>query len=101
MPSVREVCCLPCAVLGKQLLGLHPCANTVHDLCRVLQVSLPGHICAVIVTTLVLEGWSSTLDPVHSIMDDVETAINASAGWSQQAKFMLKSCGQELKAQLC
>lgn len=65
-----------------------------------LQVSLPGHICAVIVTTLVLEGWSSTLDPVHSIMDDVETAINASAGWGSQAKFLLKSYTNDLKAQL-
>lgn len=65
-----------------------------------MQVSLPGHICAVIVTTLVLEGWSSTLDPMHSIMDDVETAINASAGWGQQTKYLLKSYGSELKAQL-
>lgn len=64
-------------------------------------MSLPGHICAVIVTTLVLEGWSSTLDPGHSIMDDVETAIGASSGWGQQAKFLLKSYGNELKAQIC
>ena len=30
---------------------------------------MPGHICAVVVTTLVLEGWSSKLDPTHSVMD--------------------------------
>ena len=38
-----------------------------------LQVNLPGHICAVVVTTLVLEGWSSKLDPGQSIMDDIKT----------------------------
>ena len=40
-----------------------------------LQVNLPGHICAVVVTTLVLEGWSSKLDPNQSIMDDIKTVI--------------------------
>ena len=38
-----------------------------------LQVNLPGHICAVVVTTLVLEGWSSKVDPNQSIMDDIKT----------------------------
>ena len=38
------------------------------------QVSMPGHICAVVVTTLVLEGWSSKLDPTHSVMDQARRA---------------------------
>lgn len=36
-----------------------------------MQVSLPGHICAVVVTTLVLEGWSNKLDPDHSVLTQV------------------------------
>lgn len=35
------------------------------------QVTLPGHICAVVVTTLVLEGWSNKLDPTHSVLAQV------------------------------
>lgn len=37
-----------------------------------LQVSLPGHICATVVTTLVLEGWSFQLDPRHSTLSEVQ-----------------------------
>ena len=50
-----------------------------------VQVSLPGHICAVVVTTLVLEGWSSKLDPDQSIMDDIGHALHASSfsSWRQ------------------
>ena len=40
------------------------------------QVSMPGHICAVVVTTLVLEGWSSKLDPTHSVMDQARPGRN-------------------------
>ena len=36
---------------------------------------MPGHICAVVVTTLVLEGWSSKLDPSHSVMDQARSAL--------------------------
>lgn len=39
------------------------------------QVSLPGHICAVVVTTLVLESWSNRLDPVHSPLHQVEALV--------------------------
>ncbi len=42
-----------------------------HSVCGPVQVSLPGHICAVVVTTLVLEGWSSQLDPSHSVLAEV------------------------------
>lgn len=36
-----------------------------------MQVSLPGQICAVLVTTLVLEGWSNRLAPDHSVLGQV------------------------------
>lgn len=56
-----------------------------------LQVSLPGHICAVVVTTLVLEGWSSKLDPDQSLLDDIGHALHASklSIWRQQLAHML------------
>ena len=62
---------------------------------------MPGHICAIIVTTLVLEGWSSTLDPVHSIMDDVDTAINGSAAWDKKLRLAVKSYKNDLTARIC
>ena len=55
-----------------------------------VQVSLPGHICGVVVTTLVLEGWSSKLDPDQSIMDDIGCALHASKSpsWRQHLALM-------------
>lgn len=55
-----------------------------------MQVSLPGHICAVVVTTLVLEGWSSNLDPDQSIMYDVGHALRPSklSSWRQHLALM-------------
>lgn len=43
----------------------------VLELVRQYKVTLPGHICAVVVTTLVLEGWSNKLDPDHSVLTQV------------------------------
>ncbi len=43
----------------------------VLELVRQHRVSLPGHICAVVVTTLILEGWSNKLDPHHSVLSQV------------------------------
>ncbi|KAK9866074.1 hypothetical protein WJX84_003580 [Apatococcus fuscideae] len=48
----------------------------VLDMVRSHKVSLPGHICAVVVTTLVLEGWSSQLDPHHSVFAEVEAIFD-------------------------
>jgi aarF domain-containing kinase len=46
---------------------------------------MPGHICAVVVTTLVLEGWSSKLDPTHSVMDQVSAIVApGTSGWAQR-----------------
>lgn len=45
---------------------------TVLELVRVHGVSLPGHICAVVVTTLILEGWSNKLAPEHSVLSQVQ-----------------------------
>lgn len=42
--------------------------------CASVQVSLPGHICAVVVTTMVLEGWSNKLDPDHSVLCTVQVS---------------------------
>ena len=43
-------------------------------------VPLPGHICAVVVTTLVLEGWSNQLDPRHSVLEQVRSMFSAAPG---------------------
>ncbi len=45
------------------------------ELVRRYKVSLPGNVCAVLMTTLVLEGWSSKLDPVHSVLEQVEDTL--------------------------
>jgi len=45
---------------------------TVLELVRLHGVSLPGHICAVVVTTLILEGWSNKLAPDHSVLSQVQ-----------------------------
>ena len=47
---------------------------------RVHHVSLPGHIAAVVVTTLVLEGWSHQLDPAHSTLSEVRRIIKMKQG---------------------
>ena len=36
---------------------------------------LIGHICAVLVTVLVLEGWSSALKPEHSVLTEVKNLV--------------------------
>ena len=66
----------------------------VLEMVRLHRVSLPGHICATVVTTLVLEGWSHQLDPAHSTLNEVkriislkkgETKARKAAMWIQQA----------------
>ena len=47
----------------------------VLELVRTHRVSLPGRVSAVLVTTLVLEGWSSRLDPHHSPIAQVEAIV--------------------------
>ena len=49
-----------------------------------VQVNMPGHICAVVVTTLVLEGWSSKLDPRHSVLEQVEAIVSPKTSWGQR-----------------
>jgi len=48
-------------------------------------VTLPGHICAVVVTTLVLEGWSNKLDPEFSVLTQVQSMFEpATRGWRER-----------------
>lgn len=48
---------------------------SVLEIVREHEVTLPGHICAVLVTVLVLEGWSSTLKPDHSVLHLVRSVV--------------------------
>jgi aarF domain-containing kinase len=65
----------------------------VLELVRTHGVSLPGRVSAVLVTTLVLEGWSSRLDPHHSPIAQVEAIVapettlvgGAAAAWADAA----------------
>lgn len=57
----------------------------VLELVRQHKVSLPGHICAVVVTTLVLEGWSNKLDPDHSVLTKVQHMFESTTlPWQQR-----------------
>ena len=47
-------------------------------------MNMPGHICAVVVTTLVLEVWSSKLDPRHSVLEQVEAIVSPKTSWGQR-----------------
>jgi hypothetical protein len=67
-------CCLCRQVLGWDNAHFDSGADalaSVLESVRLHGVSLPGHICAVVVTTLILEGWSNQLDPSHSVLTQV------------------------------
>ena len=49
-----------------------------------LQVNLKGVVSAVVVTTLVLEGWSTKLDPEIRIMDALKDTLPVS--WSERSR---------------
>ena len=52
------------------------------ELVRTHGVSLPGHISATVVATLVLEGWSNELDPSHTVLNEVKRVVAArQGGW--------------------
>lgn len=59
--------------------GAEALANVLENV-RVHNVTMPGHICATVVTTLVLEGWSHQLDPAHSTLSEVRRIINMRKG---------------------
>lgn len=48
---------------------------SILDVVREYEVTLPGHICAVLITVLVLEGWSSALKPEHSVLSEVKNLV--------------------------
>ena len=58
----------------------------VLEMVRLHRVSLPGHICATVVTTLVLEGWSHQLDPAHSTLNEVKRIIELKKGETKARK---------------
>ncbi|KDD74772.1 hypothetical protein H632_c1085p1, partial [Helicosporidium sp. ATCC 50920] len=64
---------------GNESNGAEALAHVL-DLCRAHRVNLPGHICATVVTTLVLEGWSHDLDPAHSTLAEVQRVVAAARG---------------------
>jgi len=68
----------------------------VLELVRLYQVSLPGHICAVVVTTLVLEGWSNKLDPDHSVLRQVNKMFEGSSvPWRERIAHLVDEAMQD------
>ncbi|EFN54091.1 hypothetical protein CHLNCDRAFT_136214 [Chlorella variabilis] len=65
----------------------------VLELVRTHAVNMPGHICATVVTTMVLEGWSNKLDPNHSTLQGERAA-------APQVKRMVKATKGGLLGQL-
>eukprot|EP00963_Diacronema_lutheri_P008351 scaffold741_cov336-Pavlova_lutheri.AAC.62 len=51
------------------------CMNTVLDSVRKYQVNIQGNILSVVVTTLVLEGWATKLDPDVSIISTIRQTL--------------------------
>eukprot|EP00210_Caulerpa_lentillifera_P000563 g544.t1 len=47
----------------------------VIDIVREHRVKLPGQICSCLFSVFILQGWSSKLDPEHSIMDQIKTLV--------------------------
>ena len=64
------------------------------------QVNLPGHICAVVVTTLVLEGWSHALDPAHSSLTEVKRIISLKKGETRLRKAAMWVMGAAVERQI-
>lgn len=54
---------------GSEALG------RVIDIVREHRVSLPGQICSCLFSVFILQGWSSKLDPEHSIMDQMKILV--------------------------
>jgi aarF domain-containing kinase len=48
---------------------------SILEVVRNYEVTLPGHICAVLITVLVLEGWSSELSPERSVLEEVKSVV--------------------------
>lgn len=49
--------------------------NHCLDMIRRHQVFLPGQVCSVLFTVLVLEGWSSKLDQENGVMEKIQNMI--------------------------
>ena len=69
-------------VAGDTSSGAEALASVLETV-RQHQVNLPGHICATVVTTLVLEGWSHALDPAHSTLSEVKRILQLKRGESR------------------
>ncbi|XLR57185.1 hypothetical protein HN51_011491 [Arachis hypogaea] len=50
---------------------------------RFHRVNLDGNVCAVMVTTLVLEGWQRKLDPEYDVMHTLQTLLFKKDDWAE------------------
>lgn len=61
------------------------------EIIRKHQVSLPGQVCAILVSILVLEGWSSKLSPQYSVLNQVERLVDSEEGSQHKLQYLLKT----------
>ncbi|GMH25519.1 hypothetical protein Nepgr_027362 [Nepenthes gracilis] len=64
--------------------SIHPadCMQQLLELVRRHRVNIDGHLCTVMVTTLVLEGWQRKLDPDYDVMYTLQTLL-FKADWAE------------------
>lgn len=86
-------------VAGDTSSGAEALASVLETV-RQHQVVLPGHICATVVTTLVLEGWSHALDPAHSTLSEVKRILQLKRGESRLKKAAMWVQGAAVERQI-
>ncbi|VFQ88983.1 unnamed protein product [Cuscuta campestris] len=70
---------------------VHPadCMHHLLEQVRRHQVNIDGNVCAVMVTTLVLEGWQRKLDPDYDIMQTLQ-ALLLKADWAKSLAYTIE-----------
>ncbi|XP_031127248.1 uncharacterized aarF domain-containing protein kinase 2-like [Ipomoea triloba] len=70
---------------------VHPadCMHHLLEQVRRHQVNIDGNVCAVMVTTLVLEGWQRKLDPDYDIMHTLRTLL-LKADWAKSLAYTIE-----------
>lgn len=61
------------------------------EIVRKHEVSLPGQVCAILVSVLVLEGWSSKLSPQYSVLNQVERLVDSEEESQHKMQYLLKT----------
>lgn len=77
-------------------MGRCGCAQDIMEMVRVHQVSLRGVVSTVVVTTLVLEGWSSKLNPDLQMMQKLKELLPLT--WPERLEAFAEAFGSSTPA---